>query len=54
MNRPSPLEAPGMNEIPRTDRTTLRRLPNRGVYDRETIHAILDEGTDLPRGIRCR
>ena len=32
-----------MNEIPRTDRTTLRRLPKRGVYDREAIHAILDE-----------
>ena len=32
-----------MNEIPRTDRTTLRRLPKRGTYDREVIHAILDE-----------
>ncbi|MGC8644503.1 MAG: pyridoxamine 5'-phosphate oxidase family protein [Isosphaeraceae bacterium] len=32
-----------MNEFPRTERTTLRRLPRRGVYDRETIHAILDE-----------
>lgn len=27
-----------------TARTTLRRLPKRGVYDRETVHAILDEG----------
>ena len=26
-----------------TDRTRVRRLPNRGAYDRETIHAILDE-----------
>jgi hypothetical protein len=27
-----------------TDRTRLRRLPERGVYDRQTVHAILDEG----------
>lgn len=27
----------------RTDRTTLRRKPERGAYDRETIYAILDE-----------
>jgi uncharacterized protein len=27
-----------------TPRTTVRRLPNRGQYDRETIAAILDEG----------
>jgi len=27
-----------------TDRTTLRRLPDRGAHDRETIHAILDAG----------
>ena len=27
-----------------TDRTRLRRLPERGAYDRETIHAVLDEG----------
>jgi uncharacterized protein len=27
-----------------TERTKLRRLPERGVYDRETVHAILDEG----------
>jgi uncharacterized protein len=26
-----------------TDRTTVRRLPTRGNYDRDTIHAILDE-----------
>jgi uncharacterized protein len=32
-----------MNEFRRTERTTLRRLPKRGVYDREVIHAILDE-----------
>ena len=28
----------------RTSRTTVRRLPERGRYDRETIFAILDEG----------
>jgi uncharacterized protein len=27
-----------------TDRTRLRRLPERGSYDRGTVHAILDEG----------
>jgi nitroimidazol reductase NimA-like FMN-containing flavoprotein (pyridoxamine 5'-phosphate oxidase superfamily) len=27
----------------RTDRTTLRRLPDRGRYDRRVVHAILDE-----------
>jgi uncharacterized protein len=28
----------------RTERTTLRRLPERASYDREAVHAILDEG----------
>ncbi len=27
-----------------SDRTTIKRLPKRGSYDRDTIHAILDEG----------
>ena len=27
-----------------TSRTTLKRLPKRGVFDRETVHRILDEG----------
>ena len=27
-----------------TERTRLRRLPERGTYDRATVHAILDEG----------
>jgi uncharacterized protein len=27
-----------------TDRTTLRRLPERAHYDRETVHSILEEG----------
>src|SRR5262245_51106334 len=28
----------------RTERTRVRRLPERASYDRETVHAILDEG----------
>lgn len=31
-------------DFPRTDRTTLKRLPKRGVYDRESVNGILDEG----------
>jgi nitroimidazol reductase NimA-like FMN-containing flavoprotein (pyridoxamine 5'-phosphate oxidase superfamily) len=30
--------------IERTERTRVRRLPQRAVYDRDTIHAILDSG----------
>ncbi len=30
--------------FPQTDRTTLKRLPKRGSYDREVVYAILDEG----------
>lgn len=33
-----------MPTAPPTPRTTVRRKPGRGVYDRETIEAILDEG----------
>jgi len=33
-----------MNSIPQTKRTTLKRLPKRGVFDREAINEILDEG----------
>ncbi|HEV8204677.1 MAG TPA: pyridoxamine 5'-phosphate oxidase family protein [Pyrinomonadaceae bacterium] len=33
-----------MNQIPRTERTTLKRLPKRGSFDREVVNAILDEG----------
>jgi uncharacterized protein len=33
-----------MKDIVATPRTQVRRLPQRAVYDRETIHAILDEG----------
>lgn len=30
--------------FPQTQRTTLKRLPKRGVYDRELVYRILDEG----------
>jgi uncharacterized protein len=33
-----------MSSFPQTERTTLKRLPKRGVYDRETVYDILDEG----------
>ena len=33
-----------MDKIPQTPRTTLKRLPQRGSYDREVIDRILDEG----------
>ncbi|HEY3038960.1 MAG TPA: pyridoxamine 5'-phosphate oxidase family protein [Pyrinomonadaceae bacterium] len=31
-------------DFPQTQRTTLKRLPKRGVYDRELVYQILDEG----------
>jgi len=33
-----------MSATLQTDRTTVRRLAKRGVYDRETVEAIIDEG----------
>lgn len=33
-----------MTDYPITERTKVRRLASRAVYDRETVHAILDEG----------
>ncbi len=33
-----------MSTFPLTDRTTLKRLPKRGVYDHELVYSILDEG----------
>ncbi|MGH9900075.1 MAG: pyridoxamine 5'-phosphate oxidase family protein [Pyrinomonadaceae bacterium] len=33
-----------MGDFPHTNRTTMKRLPQRGFYDRETIYQILDEG----------
>jgi len=32
-----------MSATLQTDRTTVRRLPQRGLYDRDTVYAILDE-----------
>ena len=40
--------------IPQTQRTTIRRLPKRGVYDRELVYGILDEGFISPCQLRCR
>jgi len=31
-------------DFPQTQRTTLKRLPKRGVYERELVYGILDEG----------
>lgn len=31
-------------DFPQTNRTTLKRLPKRGFYDRQVVHAIFDEG----------
>jgi uncharacterized protein len=33
-----------MQDFEKTERTTVKRLPLRGNYERETIHGILDEG----------
>ena len=33
-----------MNDFPRTQRTTLKRLPQRGSFERQQINEILDEG----------
>jgi uncharacterized protein len=36
-------ETANMSDLEPTSRTTLRRLPQRGRFDRETVYAILDE-----------
>ncbi len=33
-----------MTSFPQTERTTLKRLPKRGIFDRELVYEILDEG----------
>src|SRR6266550_1387043 len=33
-----------IQEFAKTDRTTLKRLPKRGVFDRDQVYSILDEG----------
>ena len=40
-----------MSEYPRTERTRVRRLPDRGHYERDVVHAILDEGLVAHVGI---
>ncbi len=40
-----------MREPPPSPRARIRRLPERGAYERETIHAILDEGLVCHVGI---
>lgn len=38
------VEANGAGSFTRTERTTLKRLPKRGSFERETVYGILDEG----------
>ena len=40
-----------MSQTPPTDRTRVRRLPERGAYDQTTIYSILDEGLICHVGI---
>ena len=35
--------APMADQLTPTDRTKVRRLPDRGTYDRELIDAVIDE-----------
>jgi nitroimidazol reductase NimA-like FMN-containing flavoprotein (pyridoxamine 5'-phosphate oxidase superfamily) len=37
------LEQNSADNILKTDRTTVRRMPERGAYDRDLVHSILDE-----------
>lgn len=39
-----------MSDLPPTSRTTLRRLPDRGRFDRRTVYAILDEALNCHVG----
>jgi nitroimidazol reductase NimA-like FMN-containing flavoprotein (pyridoxamine 5'-phosphate oxidase superfamily) len=43
LRAPSPSYALAMSEFTPTDRTKVRRKPDRGTYDRELIYSILDE-----------
>jgi len=40
--------------FPQTGPTTLKRLPKRGHYERETVYGILDEGFICHVGLCCR
>jgi nitroimidazol reductase NimA-like FMN-containing flavoprotein (pyridoxamine 5'-phosphate oxidase superfamily) len=37
-------DSPAVGDFPHTARTTLKRLPKRGSFERETVYGILDEG----------
>jgi uncharacterized protein len=39
-----PVEVFRVNELPPSERTTVKRKPQRAAYDRDTVHRILDEG----------
>jgi len=41
---PSSIGEQGSSSQPPSERTTVKRMPHRAVYDREVINAILDEG----------
>ncbi len=43
-SQPSQPSQPDSESNAPSDRTKVRRLPDRGRYDRETVHAILDDG----------
>jgi len=43
LRRP-PIRMTPMSDFQPTERTQVKRLPKRGSYDRETVHAILDAG----------
>jgi nitroimidazol reductase NimA-like FMN-containing flavoprotein (pyridoxamine 5'-phosphate oxidase superfamily) len=40
-----------MSQKPPTDRTRVKRLPDRGAYDKDTVYSILDEGLVCHVGI---
>lgn len=52
-NETGPEENPALNESPHTLRSTVKRLPQRAVYDLAAIHAILDEGLVCHVGFSC-
>ena len=43
-----------MKTFQQTERTTLKRLPARGVYDRELVYQILDEGSYVMLALRLQ
>jgi nitroimidazol reductase NimA-like FMN-containing flavoprotein (pyridoxamine 5'-phosphate oxidase superfamily) len=42
------------DEYRRSERSTIRRLPSRGAYDRETVYRILDEGVVCHVGLATK